>query len=136
MVRLLGVEIATLLILGFTIGALVFMYLNTRKELSELHDDNDRLQNQLLESSSVSKTAHYQEKLVQSDLKQLQIKDRDSVARISNLTQQVKNMLEQLVSLVVILVRFVGIAVPPPGGHRRVSPLEISSYLGSPMNMP
>lgn len=90
MARVLGVELIVLLLLGFIIGVLGFMYWDARRELSKLTRDNHDLHRRMEESASKTKMFEYKKNLVVSDLEQLEKKH-------SKLATQVTDLQEQLV---------------------------------------
>lgn len=100
MARLLGVELVTLLVLGFALGTLSFLYWSAKRDLSALQGDNEQLNRRMLESVSETKTFRYKKSLVESDLdklhKDLTAKDK----KISELTHQGTDLGGQLVRAV------------------------------------
>ena len=97
MARLLGLELVTLLLLGFVMGLLSFMYWNAKRELSSLFDENERLSKQAVDSASQLNIYRYKKSLAESDLQQLR-KDGDAqVQNVMNLTARVLDLKQLLV---------------------------------------
>ena len=99
MARILGVELVFLLTLGFIIGILLFMYLETRLELSTLLDEKEKLAEQVMEWSSEINTYKYKKNLAEANIEQARSEDSAKVQEIFNLTQRVSKLQEQLVSI-------------------------------------
>lgn len=93
--RLIGVELISMLLLGFSLGIVIFMYWNAKKELAALHQDNAELSTKTRDAESKAKTFEYKRNLVQSDLEQLQANLR---TKEKTLTGRVSELQEQLVS--------------------------------------
>lgn len=97
MARVLGMELATLLVLGFALGILSFMFWSTKQELSALQGDNEMLSKRMLESASETKTFRYKKSLVESDLELLRRDLTAKEGKVSGLTLQVTALEGQLV---------------------------------------
>lgn len=119
MARVFGVELVALLLLGFAVGILTFMYWSTRRELSALQGENEKLERL---SSSEASTCRYMKSLVESDLGTLH---RDITAKkeeISGLVSQLANLKEELVSAVFLgqqLQLLMGYQQKPTCGFQR-----------------
>ena len=96
MARVLGVELVTLLLLGFVIGILAFMNWSTKREFSALQGDNEKLNQRMLESASEGNTFRYKKRLMESDLKRLQ---EGLIAKQEEISGLVHRIEEELVSL-------------------------------------
>lgn len=97
MARVLGVELVTLLVLGFVIGMLSFMLWNIKRELLALQGDNESLSKRMLGLASETSTFRYKKTLVESDLEKLR---RDMAAK----EEQVTGLTGQLAALKVQVV--------------------------------
>ena len=98
MARILGVELVFLLTLGSIVGILLFMYLTTKRELSTLLNEKEKLAEQVMEWSSEINTYKYKRTLVEANIEQAQSEDTAKVQEIFNLTQRVSKLQQQLVS--------------------------------------
>ncbi len=101
MARVLGVELIVLLALGFSFGALFFMYWSTKRELLALHADNERLTKRMLETSSRVDTFKYNKNLMESDLEELRRGEGAKAVKRASLKQRVDELQRQLVSWLV-----------------------------------
>jgi hypothetical protein len=127
MVRVLGLELVTLLVLGFAIGILTFLYWSTKLELSTLKGENEKLSQFMLESGSETKTLKYKKSLVTRDLEQLQkiLAVREEI--IGGLNHQVAELDEKLVRLHIKLRRRFVPLVVMCGAHSTTTNIQRAS---------
>ena len=99
MSRSLGSEvITTVVILGFIIGLVLFMYWSTKRELSVTLKDNDVLRRKMQEAYGESRISLYKKNLMLSDLNQLKEENSERQRTILRLNLEVKNLQSKLVS--------------------------------------
>lgn len=97
MARVLRLELATLIVLGFIIGAILFLYVNIKRELSAVQNENSMLHQKMEESLSNSRANIYKRDLIQSDLQQLRKQKVRDEKIISELDQQIQDLRQHLV---------------------------------------
>ncbi len=97
MARLLRVELVLLLVLGFSLGAIVFMYWKAKSELSVLEADNKRLTKKMMENDSETKAFKYKKRLVESDMQYMKQEEEGRLKEVSRLAEQVRELKAQLV---------------------------------------
>ena len=98
MARVLGVEFIILVVLGFIIGVLLFLYSNARRDVLGMEQDKKMLDRKMRDFLANANTLEYKRNLIQSDLEQLQMERKRHKERITELSQNVDELNKRLVS--------------------------------------
>lgn len=93
----MGLELVVLLVLGFSLGVVLFMYWRARGQLAAVEASNRHLSKKMIENDSETKAFEYKKRLIQSDLEHMRQEESDRQGEISRLTQQVEELREELV---------------------------------------
>ena len=98
MARSCGVEVVLLILLGFALGVLAYLYTSARSDLDNVRRANQMLKQKVMESDSDTKTSLYKKNLAESDLKALREENKELQDRVAEQTQEQKDMESKLVS--------------------------------------
>lgn len=90
-------EFILLLFLGFSVGLLLFMYMNVKRDLYKVRKENQVLHKNVFEYVSDTKTSLFKKSLAESDLKRSQENNQEDDDRIKELNLQLKKLEMQLV---------------------------------------
>ena len=93
----MGLELLVLLVLGFSLGVVFFMYWSARDQLTAVEANNRYLRKKMMENDSEAKALEYNKRLVQSDLEHRRQEEDNRQEELSRLTEQVEELREQLV---------------------------------------
>lgn len=95
MFRMLSVEFILLLILGFSLGTVLFLYWSARSELSEMDQGKQKVDKKMLDHVSETKTLQFKNSLLQSDVDRL----KEDAVRASELSDQITELQKLLVGV-------------------------------------
>lgn len=100
MARSCGAELVLLILLGFAVGVLAYLYTSTKGDLETVHRANEVLKQKVMESDSDTKTSLYKKNLAESDLKSLKEENKELQDRLAEQTQELKEIEAKWVSCV------------------------------------
>ena len=100
MARSCGVELVLLILLGFAVGVLTYLYTGTKSDLDNVQKANQMLKQKVMESDSNTKTSLYKKNLAESTLKSLKEENKELQDRLAEQNLELKDMESRLVSFV------------------------------------
>lgn len=105
--RLLRVELFLLLVLGFSLGVVLFMYWKAKDDLSSLASEYKKLSKKMMKSDSETieaKAFLYKKRLVDYDAQYVKHEESERAKEIDLLTLEVEGLRKKLVSEVVLFL--------------------------------
>ncbi len=98
MARSCGAELVLLILLGFAVGVLAYLYISAKGDLENVQKANQMLKQKVMESDSNTKTSLYKKNLAESDLKSLKEENKELQERLEEHNQELKNLEARMVS--------------------------------------
>jgi len=98
MARSCGVELVLLILLGFAVGVLAYLYTSARSDLDNVQKANQMLKQKVMESDSNTKTSLYKKNLAESNLKSFKEENKELQDKLAEQNLEMKDIVSRMVS--------------------------------------